>query len=92
MRGQPAHRSRRTAATRSADASDRRATALPGRTGSICAMTASHATAADPTASTGSSARQISVLLYSDDRTTRDAVRRHRGTTSGARRRGGVVA
>ena len=38
-------------------------------------MTASHATAADPTAATGSSARQISVLLYSDDSTTRDAVR-----------------
>ena len=46
-------------------------------------MTASHATAADVTTSSASSAaspagsqtRQISVLLYSDDRTTRDAVR-----------------
>jgi hypothetical protein len=42
-------------------------------------MTASHATAADvPTSSgspAGSPARQISVLLYSDDKTTRDAVR-----------------
>lgn len=38
-------------------------------------MTASHATATEG-ASTGSTpARQISVLLYSDDRTTRDAVR-----------------
>lgn len=53
------------------------------RTGSICAMTASHATAADtptapgstPGSSTGSSTRQISVLLYSDDKTTRDSVR-----------------
>jgi DNA-binding response OmpR family regulator len=42
-------------------------------------MTASHATtAAAPEASSGSSAsavRRISVLLYSDDKTTRDAVR-----------------
>ena len=45
------------------------------RTGSICDMTASHATAADAPTSSGSSARQISVLLYSDDKTTRDAVR-----------------
>ncbi|HEV7196144.1 MAG TPA: response regulator, partial [Pedococcus sp.] len=37
-------------------------------------MTASHAPAPD-VASAGSAARQISVLLYSDDRTTRDAVR-----------------
>jgi DNA-binding response OmpR family regulator len=50
------------------DAADR-------RTGSICDMTASHATAADTPTSSGSSARQISVLLYSDDKTTRDAVR-----------------
>jgi DNA-binding response OmpR family regulator len=45
------------------------------RTGSICDMTASHATAADTPTSSGSSARRISVLLYSDDKTTRDAVR-----------------
>jgi len=38
-------------------------------------MTASHATAADTPTSAGSSVRKISVLLYSDDRTTRDAVR-----------------
>ncbi|KRF25226.1 response regulator transcription factor [Phycicoccus sp. Soil803] len=42
-------------------------------------MTASHATAADVPTSSGSPAaaqtRQISVLLYSDDKTTRDAVR-----------------
>ena len=38
-------------------------------------MTAPHATAATTPAAAGSSARQISVLLYSDDRTTRDAVR-----------------
>lgn len=38
-------------------------------------MTASHATAADSTASTGPRTHQISVLLYSDDKTTRDAVR-----------------
>ncbi len=38
-------------------------------------MTASHATATDAPTSSGSSARQISVLLYSDDKTTRDAVR-----------------
>jgi DNA-binding response OmpR family regulator len=38
-------------------------------------MTAPHAPAADPATSSASSARQISVLLYSDDRTTRDAVR-----------------
>ena len=38
-------------------------------------MTASHATAADMPTSTGSSAHRISVLLYSDDKTTRDAVR-----------------
>jgi len=44
-------------------------------TGSIGAMTASHATAADTPTSAGSSVRKISVLLYSDDRTTRDAVR-----------------
>ena len=51
------------------------ATPRAGPTGSILGMTVPHATAADPTASTGSSARQISVLLYSDDRTTRDTVR-----------------
>ena len=44
-------------------------------TGSICAMTASHATADGTPPVSGSSARQISVLLYSDDRSTRDAVR-----------------
>ena len=38
-------------------------------------MTASHATAADTPTSAGASVRKISVLLYSDDRTTRDAVR-----------------
>jgi DNA-binding response OmpR family regulator len=38
-------------------------------------MTAPHAAAATTPATAGSSARQISVLLYSDDRTTRDAVR-----------------
>ncbi|WP_270889104.1 hypothetical protein [Pedococcus sp. 5OH_020] len=38
-------------------------------------MTASHATAADGAATSGSPVRQISVLLYSDDRTTRDTVR-----------------
>lgn len=38
-------------------------------------MTASHATAADTGSAGAPSARQISVLLYSDDRTTRDAVR-----------------
>ena len=38
-------------------------------------MTASHATATDAPTSSGSSARQISVLLYSDDKTTRDTVR-----------------
>ncbi|KRE55750.1 response regulator transcription factor [Phycicoccus sp. Soil748] len=38
-------------------------------------MTASHATAADTPTSAGTSVRKISVLLYSDDRTTRDAVR-----------------
>ena len=42
-------------------------------------MTASHATAADAPPRRGPQAgaqtRQISVLLYSDDRTTRDAVR-----------------
>ena len=42
-----------------------------GRTGSIGAMTASHA----PATGADTSVRQISVLLYSDDRTTRDAVR-----------------
>ena len=53
------------------------------RTGSICGMTASHATAADVPTSSGSRAgsqagsepRRISVLLYSDDKSTRDAVR-----------------
>jgi DNA-binding response OmpR family regulator len=38
-------------------------------------MTASHATAAATPTASGSPARQISVLLYSDDKTTRDAVR-----------------
>jgi DNA-binding response OmpR family regulator len=40
-------------------------------------MTASHATSTDGTsaASSGSTVHRISVLLYSDDRTTRDAVR-----------------
>lgn len=38
-------------------------------------MTAPHVTAAEGSAGPGSSAVQISVLLYSDDRTTRDAVR-----------------
>ncbi len=38
-------------------------------------MTASYATAADSPTASGSPARQISVLLYSDDKTTRDAVR-----------------
>src|SRR5579885_943317 len=38
-------------------------------------MTASHATAADTGSAGAPPARQISVLLYSDDRTTRDAVR-----------------
>ena len=38
-------------------------------------MTASHATAAPTPAQGGSAVHQISVLLYSDDRTTRDAVR-----------------
>jgi DNA-binding response OmpR family regulator len=37
-------------------------------------MTASHATA-DTASQAGSAVRTISVLLYSDDRTTRDAVR-----------------
>ena len=38
-------------------------------------MTAPHATAASNPAPAGSAPRQISVLLYSDDITTRDAVR-----------------
>jgi DNA-binding response OmpR family regulator len=38
-------------------------------------MTAPHATAASNPATGGSAVRQISVLLYSDDSTTRDAVR-----------------
>jgi DNA-binding response OmpR family regulator len=38
-------------------------------------MTASHATSADIGPAGAPPARQISVLLYSDDRTTRDAVR-----------------
>ncbi|MFC8501434.1 hypothetical protein ACFUC1_03675 [Pedococcus sp. NPDC057267] len=38
-------------------------------------MTAPHAPAAEPATSSAAPARQISVLLYSDDRTTRDAVR-----------------
>jgi DNA-binding response OmpR family regulator len=38
-------------------------------------MTASHATATDGASTGSTSPRQISVLLYSDDRTTRDAVR-----------------
>ena len=37
-------------------------------------MTASHATATDAPTSSGSSARQISVLLYSDDVDTRQQV------------------
>ena len=51
------------------------ATPPAGPTGSITGMTAPHATAADSPVSTGSPAHQISVLLYSDDRTTRDTVR-----------------
>jgi DNA-binding response OmpR family regulator len=38
-------------------------------------MTAPHATAAEMPAGSGSPTARISVLLYSDDRTTRDAVR-----------------
>ena len=38
-------------------------------------MTASHATATEGASAGSTPARQISVLLYSDDRTTRDAVR-----------------
>lgn len=43
--------------------------------GSIWDMTASHATAADTASAGATPVRQLSVLLYSDDRTTRDAVR-----------------
>lgn len=42
-------------------------------------MTASHATAAGSSTTSATPVRQISVLLYSDDRTTRDAVRVHVG-------------
>jgi CheY-like chemotaxis protein len=49
--------------------------ASKGGTGSIGAMTAPHVTASVAPASAAASAHQISVLLYSDDKTTRDAVR-----------------
>ena len=64
----------------------------PTRTGSICAMTASHGDAtarrharraAGPGLGTGTT---ISVLLYSDDVTTRDAGPARRGPSSGPRR------
>jgi DNA-binding response OmpR family regulator len=51
------------------------ADATEGPTGTILAMTAPHATAAGSPSPTGSAVHRISVLLYSDDRTTRDAVR-----------------
>lgn len=62
----------------------RRARADTGRVvgpapGSIGPMTASHATAAADESPTRGDVRRISVLLYSDDRTTRDAVRANVG-------------
>jgi DNA-binding response OmpR family regulator len=44
-------------------------------TGSIVGMTASHATATDGASPGTTPVHRISVLLYSDDHTTRDAVR-----------------
>lgn len=49
------------------------------RTGSIATMTASHAPAGSGATATEGASRPISVLLYSDDRSTRDVVRANVG-------------
>ena len=55
-------------------------------------MISPHVAGTPDQATTGDGVHRVSVLLYSDDITMRDAVRRGRRPASGARRRGRLVA